>query len=116
MESTVKGSTIKGLKPVDDELTFEKILNALLDGDKNLDLKTHINKPKQLASLKIVENVLKNSGCTISSAIVNAFTKKYLRYMVSFERLSRKETIRAISEPREDIKSEKSKFTRNLNQ
>ena len=111
----MSGMGIKSLEP-DEDLSFEKILNNMLDGSTNLELKTQIHKPKQLASLKIVENVLKNSGCTISSAIVNAFTKKYWRYMVSFERLSRKETIRAISEPREDIKSEKSKFTRNLNQ
>ncbi|QYW08123.1 hypothetical protein 15570_00026 [Lokiarchaeota virus WyrdV1] len=103
------------MKPDDDDLTFEKILNALLDGKKNLDLKTHINKPKQLAGLKIVENVLKDSNCRKSSGIINAFTQKYLRYMVSYDRLSRKETIRAISEPRKEIESEKSKFAKKLN-
>ena len=94
----------------DDDLTFEKILNALLDGDKNLDLKTHINKPKQLASLKIIRDVLKGAKCPTSSELIDAFTEKYLRYMVSFRRMSRTETIKAISEPNDAIKSEKDKF------
>ena len=94
----------------DDDLTFEKILNALLDGSKNLDLKTHINKPKQLASLKIIRDVLKLAKCPMSSELIDAFTEKYLRYMVSFRRMSRTETIKAISEPNDAIKSEKDKF------
>lgn len=101
-----------GLTPTDDDLTFEKILNALLDGDKNLDLKTHINKPKQLAGLKVIENVLKDAKCKDSYKLIEAFTKKYLRYMVSFKRMSRMETIKAISEPSEAIKTEKDKFTK----
>ena len=108
-------SSMDDMKPDDVDLTFEKILNALLDGKHNLDLKTHINKPKQLAGLKIVENVLKKAKCNISSGIINAFTEKYLRYMISYNRLSRKETIRAISEPRKEIEAEKSKFTKKLN-
>jgi hypothetical protein len=100
-------SAMGDLTPSDDDLTFEKILNALLDGDKNLDLKTHINKPKQLASLKIIENVLMSAGCNKASGLVDAFTKKYLRYMVSFQRMSRTETIRAISEPRDEMKPTK---------
>jgi hypothetical protein len=100
-------SAMGDLTPSDDDLTFEKILNALLDGDKNLDLKTHINKPKQLASLKIIEDVLKDAKCFKASALVDAFTKKYLRYMVSFKRMSRTETIRAISEPRDEMKKTK---------
>lgn len=108
-------SGMEKLTPEEDDLTFEKILNALLDGDKNLDLKTHINKPKQLAGLKIIENVLKSVKCPKSSELVDAFTKKYLRYMVSFKRLSRTETIQAIAEPREAIKSEKDKFTKRMN-
>lgn len=108
-------SVLDDLKPTeDDDLTYEKILNALLDGDKNLDLKTHINKPKQLAGLNTIENVLNKAGCKISGGVIDAFTQKYLRYMVSFKRMSRTETIKAISEPRKDIESEKSKFTKKL--
>jgi hypothetical protein len=102
-----KESAMGDLTPSDDDLTFEKILNALLSGDADLDLKTHVNKPKQLASLLIIENVLKNAKCPIASELINSFTDKYLRYMVSFKRMSRTETIRAISEPREEMKESK---------
>ena len=70
---------MKDLVPTDDDLTFEKILNALLDGDKNLDLKTHINKPKQLAGLKIISDVLKDAECEHSHELLEAFILKYLR-------------------------------------
>lgn len=103
---------MKDLVPTDDDLTFEKILNALLDGDENLDLKTHINKPKQLAGLETISDVLKDAKCKESQKHIDRWTLKYLRYMVSFKRLSRTETIRAISEPNEAIKGEKDKFTK----
>ena len=108
-------SAMGDLTLTDDDLTFEKILNALLDGDKNLDLKTHINKPKQLASLKIIQDVLKSAKCDKSSELIDSFTKKYLRYMVSFQRMSRTETIRAISEPREEMKpTKKERYTKKI--
>lgn len=107
-------SFVDKIKPDDDDLTFEKILNALLDGEKNLDLKTHINKPKQLSSLKIIEKVLTDAGLKKSSKLVDVFTQKYLRYMVSFKRMSRQETIKAISEPRKEIATEKEKFAKKL--
>ena len=107
-------SGIEKLTPDEDDLTFEKILNALLDGEKNLDLKTHINKPKQLSSLKIIEKVLNDSGLKKSSRLIDVFTQKYLRYMVSFKRMSRQETIKAISEPRKEIATEKEKFSKKL--
>ena len=111
----VFNSSMDDMKPDDTDLTFEKILNALLDGKHNLDLKTRINKPKQLAGLKIIENVLRGANYKISSGIIDKFTKKYLRYMVSYKGLSRKEIIRALSEPRKEIEAEKSKFTKKLN-
>ena len=78
-------SVMDDIKPIDDDdLTFEKILNALLSGDENLDLKTHINKPKQLAGLKIIEKVLKENNCKMARKIDDDWTQKYLRYMVSF--------------------------------
>jgi len=46
------------------EITIQKILNNLLNGDKNLDLKTHIYKPKQLASLHTLAKHLKNKKYT----------------------------------------------------
>ena len=77
--------------------SFKEILTDLLDGEQNLDLKTHIHKPKELASLNVVAMLLETMGYNKSSNLVMQFIEIYLRYMVSFKRLSRTEIIRAIS-------------------
>ena len=77
--------------------SFKEILNNLLDGEENLDLKTHVHKPKELASLNVIAMLLKTMGYNKSSDLVMRFIEIYLRYMVSFKRLSRTEIIRAIS-------------------
>ena len=80
-----------------DDITIQKILNNLLDGSKNLDLKSHIFKPKQLASLYSLAEYLKNCNYKKSHNIIIDFINRYLRYMVSFKRYSRNEIIRAVS-------------------
>lgn len=77
--------------------SFKEILNNLLDGEQNLDLKTHIHKPKELASLNVISTLLETMGYNKSSNLILQFIEIYLRYMVSFKRLSRSEIIRAIS-------------------
>ena len=79
------------------EITDLKILNDLLNGKKDLDLKTQIDKPKELASLVSLAKFLKKCKYPISSTTIVNFIKKYLRYMVSYERLSRTEIIRALT-------------------
>jgi len=88
------------------DLSVLDVLLKLLDGDKNLDLKTHIHKPKQLTSLVILSNYLKSNQCKVSSKLLDDFIEKYLRYMVSYRRMSRTETVKAISSllDRETIK------------
>lgn len=83
--------------------SFKEILTDLLDGEQNLDLKTHIHKPKELASLNVVAMLLETMGYNKSSNLVMQFIEIYLRYMVSFKRLSRTEIIRAISTLSQDI-------------
>lgn len=107
-------SAIEKLRPKED-LSFEKILNNMLDGTSNLDLKTHVFKPKQLASLVIFSDFIKEFKVKIGSAMLEKFTTKYLRLMISYNRESRKEVIKALSEPREEMKTEKSKYTKKLN-
>ncbi|GAH55996.1 unnamed protein product [marine sediment metagenome] len=87
---------MKEIIPTDD-ISLQQILNNLLDGTKNLDLKTHIFKPKQLASLVILSTHLKNIGLKNSAKIIDSFIVKYERYMVSFKRMSRKEIVKALS-------------------
>ena len=79
------------------DITLQQILNNLLDGSQNLDLKTQIIKPKQLASLKVLSDILKGMEFKDSSKILKDFIEIYLRYMVSYERQSRKEIIKALS-------------------
>lgn len=81
----------------EDEVSIQEILINMLDGEKNLDLKTHIHKPKQLSALVILSKYLKSNDCKVSSKILDDFLLKFLRYMVSFDRLSRIEVIKAIS-------------------
>ena len=83
--------------------SFKEILNNLLDGEENLDLKTHIHKPKELASLNVIAVMLETMGYNKSSNLILNFIEIYLRYMVSFKRLSRSEIIRAISNLSQDI-------------
>lgn len=89
-------NALKELSEVKD-LSIHEILNNLLDGEQNLDLKTHIFKPKQLASLFVLGSYLNTNKAVHSAGIISEFIQIYLRYMVSFKRLSRSEIIRAIS-------------------
>jgi len=79
------------------DISLQKILNNLIEGDKNLDLKTHIFKPKQLASLIVIQEYFKTIGLNTSSDILLSFMKHFKRLMVSYKRLSRIEIIKAIS-------------------
>ena len=79
------------------DITLQAILNNLLDGKHDLDLKTHIYKPKQLAVLFIFADYLEKIGLTYSSEVIKSFLDKYERYMVSYNRMGRKEIIKALT-------------------
>lgn len=79
------------------DISLQKILNNLIEADKNLDLKTHIFKPKQLSSLIVIQEYFKSIGLNISSDLIKSFMKHFKRLMVSYKRLSRIEIIKAIS-------------------
>lgn len=80
-----------------DDISFQQILNNMLDGTKNLDLKSHIYKPKELASLMTLSKYLKTLGYKKSHRLIKDFIGYFLRYMVSYKRESRKEIIKAIA-------------------
>lgn len=97
------------------DISIQQILNNLLDGKHNLDLKTQIIKPKVLASLKVFAELLGKLKYPKSERVIESFIKTYLRYMVSFERQSRKEIIKAVSSLFEaESKEIVSKMTKNL--
>ena len=79
------------------DISLQKILNNLLDGSKDLDLKTHIHKPKKLSALITFANYLKSLGLSEVSVLIIDFVKDFLRKMVSYNRLSRMEIVKAIS-------------------
>lgn len=89
-------SVFDDFEPIDD-ISLQQILNNLLDGKNNLDLKSHIIKPKDLASLKVFSELLGQLKWKKSNSILESFIKTYLRYMISYERKSRTEIIKAIS-------------------
>lgn len=98
-----------------DDVSLHQILNNLIDGKSNLDLKTQIIRPKQLASLKVFSNLLDQLKYKKSNKILESFITIYLRYMVSFERQSRKEIIKAVSSLFErESQDILSKMTQNL--
>ena len=89
-------NALKELSEVKD-VSIHEILSNLLDGEQNLDLKTHIFKPKQLSALFVLGSYLNENGAKHSSGVIAEFLQVYLRYMVSYNRLSRIEIIKAVS-------------------
>ncbi len=100
----------------DNDISLNQILNNLLSAEQNLELKSHVFRPKELAVLDVLANDLKSKGLPISSKVLKDFINMYLKYMVSFKRLSRKEVIKALSSmiPEEEDISAKKKITSNL--
>jgi len=81
-ENLIRENPLRDLSESND-ISIQKILINLLDGKKNLDLKTQIDKPKELASLVSLANYLKQHKYPISYNTIMNFIKTYLRYMVS---------------------------------
>lgn len=79
------------------DINLNEILNNMIDGTKDVDLKTQILRPKELASLNILSTFIGKKRLFESEKIVKDFLEIYFRYMFSYERQSRKEIIRAIS-------------------
>lgn len=92
------------------DVTAEEILTNLMQAE-NIEMKTEIKKPLQLAKLYVLKELLQDAGFNTASGIINAFIQKYLVYMVSDKRKGRKEIIDAISGIREQIKTVKEKLT-----
>lgn len=90
------GSIFGDMEEVNEQSVLD-FLSKLLEGDKNLDLKTHIHKPKQFTSLEVLQKYLKDNQCTSCSKLIEMFILKYRRNMVSYRRLSRTESIKAVS-------------------
>ena len=81
--------------PSDDDIRRE-IVRELLSTD-NLDRKTHLKKPVTWAALTILEEMLDRAHLPESSSVINRFTELAFRYLISKDRLSREEYVRALN-------------------
>jgi hypothetical protein len=75
---------------------YQEILNVMLEGDNDLDLKTHVIKPKKLSALFTFQEYISVKQPS-TSLLIDIFTTKFNRYMVSYKRMSRIEIIKALS-------------------
>lgn len=88
-----------------DEDVRKKIVEELLSTE-NLDRKTDLNKPVTWACLTILQEMLERKKLSESGSIIANFTEWAFRYLVSKNRLSRKEyveALRAFVKPSENL-------------
>lgn len=90
-----------------EDITTEKILSELLN-DKNINLKTHIITPIELSILEGYIEYLeelqifaKKHGLKKTARFLNTFLKRFKQFMVSWQRLSRKEITETLAGIRE---------------
>lgn len=100
------------MKPEAD-LSFEKILNNMLDGGQNLALKTEIHNPKDLTSLQIHGEYLTQLNMRKSGKNIKKWIDIYLANMVSYKRQSREEVSHVLASLREE-NAGKGEFTKGL--
>lgn len=79
------------------DVRMEDILQELLNGDRDLDLKSEIHNPRALASLNVFALASKEVGFLESDNYLREYIRVYLRYMFSNNRKSRSEIIDAIT-------------------
>ena len=72
----------------------EKVLKELTSLD-NIEMKTEITEPINLAFIRLIERLCKNNGFNKTSQTLSKFCELYLQYMVSFKRQGRKEFVEA---------------------
>ncbi|MGB5911849.1 MAG: hypothetical protein WBH31_11700 [Promethearchaeia archaeon] len=122
-----ENSVMKDLEPEEiDDLSLQKILNSLLNAKENLELKTHIHEPLDLAKLYFLADYLDvrfptqidkktEERFSLSGKAIKSFITIYLKYMVSWKRESRREIIRAVSQMfNEEDRTISDKMTKNL--
>lgn len=90
--------------------SLERILIRLLQSE-DIELKTEIQKPLNLARLNLLADWLMIENCPNASKMIKEFIQSYLKYMVSHNREGRKEIIQAIAEGMKRDKSLTDKLT-----
>ena len=85
------------LESEEDDTTAIDILKGLMDAESDLELKTHVIVPKDIAGLQVLVSVLKMYELDGSSKLLETFITYYLKLMVSYQRKGRKEIVDAVS-------------------
>ena len=101
------------LRPSKIDVSYQQILNNLLN-DTDIELKTHTVRPKNIAILRLLAEMFDSyemKGCAI---LLDTFVGWLDRYMVSWNRESRKEVINAISSVEKKQLEGLDRFTTNL--
>ena len=84
---------------VETDTTPEQILKSLISGKtENIDLITEINSPITMSQFEVLIERLNHAGCNESAKMITAFISAYKRYMVSYNRQSRREIISALGQ------------------
>lgn len=110
-------SIIEKVEERKEDISIQQILVNLQDLEKSLESKTHIHKPKQLTVLWLYgkmgeKKISKETGDLISGR--EGFVNTFLKYMVSFNRLGRKEIVTAVTELRDKERSNAQKMVMDL--
>jgi len=79
------------------EPAYKEVLNLLIDGDTDIDLKTEINKPKEITTLKLLSSVLGDLNYIKTAKSLSLFIEYFSRYMFSNKRKSRKEIVQTLA-------------------
>ena len=69
----------------------------MIQSDKNLDLKTEIDKPFKFSALKCYSDFLRQNNLIESAQVIETFMSDSFRYLISKSRKSREEIIKALS-------------------
>ena len=82
---------------MDKSITLQQILNNLLDGSENLELKTRIFKPKQIAVMSLYSDYFISKKLEGAGILIENFVMYFLKNMISYKGLIRKEIIKAFT-------------------
>lgn len=85
----IDSEVIVDLSEVKSDLTPISVLNNMITGKTDVDLKSDISNPKALALLKTISKVYGSLDFTLAHDYIEFFIKHFLRYRISKNRLSR---------------------------
>lgn len=81
-----------------DEKDLIKALISMMESDKHLNMRTHIDNPYAITMFDVSGNYLDSIGMKESSKLVKEFSKTWKEHMVSYQRLGRTEFFSAITD------------------